>query len=72
MTLLHNYYYLSLLGFFAVVAYMIYVDRNVADYIVLMLKTLQVKWIRAIFWVKFYPRLQWETFLLKMKFKRGI
>jgi len=63
------YYYL-LLAVFGVIAYMIIVDKNVATYIVLLGKMAKLKVSRFIFWLKFYPRLQFDTFWLKQKSKK--
>lgn len=63
-------YYYILLTIFGVIAYMIIVDKNVATYIVLLGKVAKLKISRFIFWVKFYPRLQFDTFWLKQKSKK--
>ena len=65
-------YYYGLLLVFGVVAYMIIVDRNVADYIILLGKIAKLKVNRFIFWLKFYPRLRFDTFWLKRKMKKSL
>lgn len=63
-------YYYTLLIIFGVVAYMIVVDKNVATYIILLGKIAKLKVSRFVFWVKFYPRLRFDTFWLKQKSKK--
>ena len=63
-------YYYILLTIFGVIAYMIIVDKNVAAYIILLGKVAKLKISRFIFWVKFYPRLRFDTFWLKQKSKK--
>ncbi len=46
---------------------MIAVDKNVATFIVLLLKTAQVNIARYAFMIRVYPRLRYETFLLKRR-----
>ena len=65
-------YYYGLLLVFGVVAYMIVVDKNVATYIVLLGKLAKLQVNRFIFWVKFYPRLRFDTFWLKRKSKKAL
>lgn len=60
-------YYTSLVGLFLVVAYMMYVDPNVGKFIVLLCKMAVIQYHRFIFWLKFYPRLRYDTFILKLK-----
>lgn len=62
-------YYVSLISLFLVVAYMMYVDPNVSKFIVLLWKMAVIQYHRAIFWVKFYPRLRYDTFILKLRSK---
>lgn len=66
------YYYYGLLIVFGVVAYMIIVDKNVAAYIILLGKIAKLKVSRFWFWLKFYPRLQFDTFWLKRKSKKAL
>lgn len=63
-----NYYY-GLLLVFAIIAYMIAVDSNVAQYVVLLWKMLGVQFNRFIFILKFKPRLMWDTWNLKRTIK---
>lgn len=65
-------YYYGLLLVFGVVAYMIIVDKNVATYIVLLGKLAKLQVNRFIFWIKFYPRLRFDTFWLKRKSKKAL
>lgn len=62
-------YYVSLLGLFLVVAYMMYVDPNVSKFIVLLWKMAVIQYHRFVFWLKFYPRLRYDTFILKLRSK---
>jgi hypothetical protein len=65
-------YYYALLFVFGVIAYMIVVDKNVATFIILLGKMARVSISRFIFWVKFYPRLRYDTFWLKRKSKKAL
>lgn len=65
-------YYYGLLLVFGVVAYMIVIDKNVAIYIVLLGKLAKLNINRFIFWLKFYPRLRFDTFWLKRKSKKAL
>lgn len=58
-------YYYGLLIVFAIVAYMIAVDANVAQYITLLWKLAGVQIRRGIFILKFKPRLMWDTWNIK-------
>lgn len=58
-------YSVALLGFFAIVAYIFIVDRNVADYAMLTISRIQLTLGRLIFMAKLYPQLRYETFMLK-------
>lgn len=60
-------YYSTLLVLFAVVAYMIAVDKNVATFIVLACKAIRVQISRYVFMAKMYPRLKYDTFMLKRR-----
>lgn len=60
-------YYSTLLILFAVVAYMIAVDKNVATFIILICKAIRVQVSRYIFMAKMYPRLKYDTFMLKRR-----
>lgn len=66
----YSLYYYALLLVFGVIAYMIIVDRNVADYVILLWKILKLQVARSIFFLKFYPKLRWDTFWLKQKSKK--
>lgn len=66
----YQIYYMFLLGGFIAVAYVMYVDPNVAKYIVLRCKIIQIGFYRAIFWLKFYPRLRYDTMVLKWRSSR--
>lgn len=66
----HQFYYYTLLAIFAVVAYMMVLDPNVGKYVILLTKMARVKVSRAIFWLKFYPRLRYDTAVLKWKSQR--
>lgn len=65
-------YYYGLLLVFGVIAYMIVVDKNVAAYIILLGKLAKLQVNRFIFWIKFYPRLRFDTFWLKRKSKKAL
>jgi hypothetical protein len=46
---------------------MVAVDDNVGKFIILLLKMARINITRGIFWLKFYPRLRFDTALLKWK-----
>lgn len=54
-----------LLLIFTTIAYMMVVDQNVAQYIVLLWKLAHVNIRKGIFLLKFYPRLMWDTWNIK-------
>ena len=58
-------YYYTLLLIFAIIAYMISVDSNVAQYLILLWKLIGVQFRRFIFILQFKPRLMWDTWNLK-------
>lgn len=60
-------YYVTLLALFAIVAYMIAADKNVATLIVLICKTVQVQVSRYIFMAKMYPKLRYDTFMMRRR-----
>lgn len=65
-------YYYGLLLVFGIIAYMIVIDKNVATYIILLGKLAKLNINRFIFWLKFYPRLRFDTFWLKRKSKKTL
>ena len=58
-------YYYTLLLIFGIITYMIVVDSNVAQFIVLLWKLVQVNIRRGIFLIKFYPRFVLDTMNIK-------
>lgn len=66
----YQIYYLFLLGGFMAIAYMTYVDPNVAKYITLLYKMGQISFHRFIFWLKLYPKLRYDTAILKWRSNR--
>lgn len=72
MAIGHQLYYYSLLGVFLVVAYMMYVDPNVGQFIILLWKMVKVQYHRTVFWIRFYPRLRYDTFILKLRGRRAM
>jgi hypothetical protein len=65
------YYYYTLLFIFALVAYMIAVDSNVATYVVLLYKLLRINIIRMTFMVKMYPRLLFDSWSIKRRLDKS-
>lgn len=65
-----NTYYYILLTVFAVLVYMIYVDKNVADYIVILTKLLKIN-IERFFWiVKYHPNNFITTWIQNQKYDK--
>lgn len=61
----YNSYYLFLLVCFAIGLYIITVDPNAAEYLLLTLSRIRINLSRFWFLLRMYPRLRYETFLLK-------
>ena len=66
----YQIYYMFLLTGFTAVAYMMYVDSNVSKFIVLLYKMGQINFHKFIFWLKLYPKLRYDTAILKWKSNR--
>jgi hypothetical protein len=62
-----EFYYFSLFAIFAVIVYMMAVDPNVSKFIILLAKMGRISISRGIFWLKFYPRLRFDTAVLKWR-----
>lgn len=63
-----NIYYYMLFTIFAVILYMMYVDKNVSDYIILLSKILKIK-IERFFWmVKYHPKNFITTWIRNRKY----
>jgi hypothetical protein len=60
-------YYYSLLLVFFVLAYIVSVDSNAATYAVLLWKLLRINIIKFTFMVRMYPRLAFDTWLMKRR-----
>ena len=60
-------YYLGLLFIFAVIASMMVIDKNVGTYIILLGQVVRIKIIKYWFWLKLYPKLRFDTAILKWK-----
>ena len=63
----YQIYYTVLLGVSAVIAYIIYVDPNVSEFIVLLCRMGLINFRRFIFWLKLYPKLRYDTAILKWR-----
>jgi hypothetical protein len=61
----YDSYYFFLFACFCIVVYLIYVDKNVADFIILLCRASRVWVSRLYYMATMYPRLRYETFLLK-------
>lgn len=55
---------------FAVIFYMISVDKNVSDYISIMLKLTGINIQRLIWMIKFHPRNPITNFIMARKYER--
>jgi len=69
--MIDTFWYTSF-AIFAIIGYIIIVDKNVATYIILLCKLLQVNVMRFIFWIKFYPKLRYDTWKLKKSMAKFI
>lgn len=63
----YQIYYMFLLAGFTAVAYMMYVDPNVSEFIVLLCRMGLINFRRFIFWLKLYPKLCYDTAILKWR-----
>jgi hypothetical protein len=63
--MIYSSYYTFLLGCFAIAIYVMTADKNVVDYFLLKMATVRISLSRFVFMIKLYPRLRYETFLLK-------
>ena len=63
----YQIYYTVLLGVSAVIVYIIYVDPNVSEFIVLLCRMGLINFRRFIFWLKLYPKLRYDTAILKWR-----
>lgn len=63
-------YYLSLFLVFSIVAFMLVVDRNVSDYIVLIFKLFKIN-IEKFFWmIKLHPKNPITNFMMKRQYEK--
>jgi hypothetical protein len=60
----------TLLVIFGVVAYMIIVDKNVGDYLILLLKMVRVNIERFYWMVRFHPRNPITNLIMKWKYEQ--
>lgn len=60
-------YYITIITVFGILAYVIYADANAAEYTVLMWKLFRLSTNRFVWWLKLYPRLRWDTYMLKRR-----
>lgn len=65
------YYYL-LFSFFAVIVYMITVDKNVAEYLILQLKLLRINLERLKWMIVHHPNNFITTWVMNRKYKKFI
>jgi len=64
-----NFYY-SILFVFSVLIYIIAVDKNVSDAIVLVFKSLQIKLERLYWMIRFHPRNPITNLIMKWKYEK--
>lgn len=60
----------TLLIIFAVIAYMIIVDKNVGDYLILLFKMIRVNIERLYWMIKFHPRNPITNLIMRWKYDR--
>lgn len=63
-------FYYSVLFVFAVLVYIIAVDRNVSDAIVLLSKSFQIKLERFYWMIRFHPRNPITNLIMKWKYEK--
>lgn len=69
---MQTFYYYGLFLVFCVVAYMIVVDKNVAEYIILWFKLLQINIERLKWMIIYHPKNPITTWWMNRKFKKFI
>jgi len=62
---MYDSYYYSLLLLFGAGLYILSVDQNASEYLLLTLSRIRINLLRFWFLLRMYPRLRYETFLLK-------
>jgi hypothetical protein len=60
----------TLLVIFAVVAYMIIVDKNVGDYLILLIKMIRINIERFYWMIRFHPRNPITNLIMKWKYEQ--
>jgi hypothetical protein len=65
-----NYYYATGLLFFFIISYMILVDRNVADFLVLNLRLLRVNLERLKFLIIYHPKNPITNFVMRRRYSK--
>lgn len=65
-----NTYYYILLTIFAVIVYMMYVDKNVSEYIVLLTKILKINTERFFWMLKYHPNNFITTWIQNQKYEK--
>ena len=63
-------FYYSILFVFAVLVYIIAVDRNVSDAIVLVFRFLQIKLERLYWMIRFHPRNPITNLIMRIKYEK--
>ena len=59
-----NFNYYIWFIFFGIIIYLIVVDKNIADYFVLLLKLGKLKYEKQKWWIWHNPRMPWAKFLM--------
>ena len=65
-----NIYYATLLSIFAVIVYMMVVDKNVSDAIVLGAKSLKLNIERLYWMIRFHPRNPITNLVMRWKYEK--
>lgn len=69
---MHIFYYYGLLIAFAIVAYMIVADRNVAEYLVLLYRAAYINIERIKWLIVYHPKNPITNWLINRKFRKFI
>ena len=63
-------FYYSVLFVFAILVYIIAVDRNVSDAIVLVFRSLQIKLERLYWMIRFHPKNPITNLIMRIKYEK--
>lgn len=63
-------YYMSLLGVFGIIIYVMILDSNVTTYVYLLLNAAGVSISRAFWMMRLYPRLKFDEMVIRYRLRK--